>query len=116
MGEPLAHDVTELLRAWSAGNENALEQLVPLVYRELHRAAQRCMAGERPDHTLQTTALIHEAYVRLVDSRRVNWQDRAHFLAVCARLMRRILIDSGAPAVIRSGAEVQRASRWMKAW
>jgi RNA polymerase sigma-70 factor, ECF subfamily len=87
-------EVTSLLRAWSAGDEEALRELLPLLYQELHRAARRSMAGERSGHTLQTTALINEVYVRLVDLQRTSWQNRAHFLAICARLMRRILIDS----------------------
>ncbi|MEJ2007545.1 MAG: sigma-70 family RNA polymerase sigma factor [Acidobacteriota bacterium] len=91
--EPSAHDVTLLLRAWSDGKKEALDRLTPLVYRELHLIAQRLMARERPDHTLQTTALINEAYLRLVDIRQVTWQDRAHFLAICARAMRQILVD-----------------------
>ena len=86
-------DVTALLLSWGRGNEAALERLVPLVHRELHRIAQRCMRGEKAGHSLQATALVNEAYVRLVDARRVNWQDRAHFLAMSARLMRRVLID-----------------------
>src|SRR5215471_10858556 len=86
-------EVTGLLQAWGGGDEEALQKLMPLVYEQLHAAARRCMAGERPGHTLQTTALIHETYLRLVDIRKVKWQDRAHFLAVCAQLMRRILID-----------------------
>lgn len=90
---PSPHEITQLLQAWSAGNEQALEQLTPLVYKELHRKAQRYMAEERPGHTLQATALISEVYVRLVDCDDVNWQDRNHFFAVCARLMRRILTD-----------------------
>jgi RNA polymerase sigma-70 factor, ECF subfamily len=93
MDAPSAHEVTGLLQAWSAGDAGALEKLTPLVYQELHRAAQRFMAGERSGHTLQTTALINEAYLRLVDVRRINWQNRVHFLAICARLMRRILTD-----------------------
>jgi len=80
-------------RHQSVGDEAALEKLTPLVYRQLHNIAQRYMAGERPGHTLQTTALVNEAYLRLVDSGKVNWQDRAHFFAVSAQLMRRILID-----------------------
>jgi RNA polymerase sigma factor (TIGR02999 family) len=88
-----SHDVTGLLVAWGQGDEEALQKLMPLVYEQLHSAARRYMAGERPGHTLQTTALIHETYLRLVDIRKVKWQDRAHFLAVCAQLMRRILID-----------------------
>ena len=82
-----------MLRAWSVGDETALEKLTPLVYRQLHNIAQRYMAGERSGHTLQTTALVNEAYLRLVDCQKVNWQDRAHFFAVSAQLMRRILID-----------------------
>jgi RNA polymerase sigma-70 factor, ECF subfamily len=91
--EPAAHDITQLLRAWSGGDQAALGKLTPLVYEELHRAAHRYMAQERPGHMLQTTALVNEVYLRLVDVRKVNWQDRAHFLAVCARLMRRVLTD-----------------------
>jgi RNA polymerase sigma factor (TIGR02999 family) len=86
-------DVTGLLRAWGQGDEAALQKLVPLVYDQLHVAARRYVAGERPGHTLQATALIHETYLRLVGVRRVKWQNRAHFLAICARLMRRILVD-----------------------
>ncbi|MGA2980472.1 MAG: sigma-70 family RNA polymerase sigma factor [Terriglobales bacterium] len=85
--------VTGLLLAWNDGDESALEKLVPLVYQELHRLAKRQMQRERPDHSLQTTALINEAYLRLVDLRNVHWQNRAHFFALCARLMRRILVD-----------------------
>jgi RNA polymerase sigma factor (TIGR02999 family) len=90
---PSTHEVTQLLKAWTAGDQKALEKLTPLVYEQLHRAAQRYMAGQRPGHTLQTTALVNEVYLRLVDYGQVNWQDRAHFLAVSAQLMRRILID-----------------------
>jgi RNA polymerase sigma factor (TIGR02999 family) len=90
---PSAHEITQLLQAWSGGDEQALEQLTPLVYKELHRTAQRYMAQERPDHTLQATALIDEVYVRLVDCSNMSWQGRNHFFAVCARLMRRILTD-----------------------
>jgi len=88
-----SHDVTQLLRAWSAGDEAALDKLVPLVYRELHRAARRYMAGERSEHTLQTTALINEAYLRLVDFQHISWRNRAQFFGICAQLMRRILVD-----------------------
>lgn len=87
------HEVTQLLKAWSVGDEEALEKLTPLVYRQLHEIARRYMVGERSGHTLQTTALVNEAYLRLVDCGKVNWQDRAHFFAVSAQLMRRILID-----------------------
>jgi RNA polymerase sigma factor (TIGR02999 family) len=90
---PSAHEITQLLQAWSAGDDQALEKLTPLVYQELHRTAQRYMVRERPNHTLQATALIDEVYLRLVDLDRVSWQDRNHFFAVCARLMRRILTD-----------------------
>jgi RNA polymerase sigma factor (TIGR02999 family) len=93
MPSPSTHEVTGLLRAWSSGDQGALQKLTPLVYEQLHRAAQRYMAAERSDHILQTTALIHEVYLRLVDIREVDWQDRAHFFAICAQLMRRILTD-----------------------
>jgi RNA polymerase sigma factor (TIGR02999 family) len=88
-----SHSISNLLKAWSAGDERALEQLTPLVYAELHRAAQRYMAGERSERTLQTTALINELYLRLADFQRLDWQNRAHFFGVCAQLMRRILVD-----------------------
>ena len=87
------HEVTQLLKAWTAGDQKALEKLTPLVYEQLHRVAQHYMAGQRPGHTLQTTALVNEVYLRLVDCGQVKWQDRAHFFAVAAQLMRRILID-----------------------
>lgn len=93
MAADLTHEVTHLLKAWTAGDQQALEKLTPLVYQQLHRVAQRCMAGERPGHTLQTTALVNEVYLRLVDCEQINWQDRAHFFAVSAQLMRRILVD-----------------------
>jgi RNA polymerase sigma-70 factor (ECF subfamily) len=93
MAAPSAHEVTRLLQAWSAGEERALEQLMPMVYQELHRLAGRYMAGEQDGHTLQTTALVHEVYLRLVNVRNVSWQNRAHFFALSARLMRRILVD-----------------------
>jgi RNA polymerase sigma factor (TIGR02999 family) len=85
--------VTGLLQAWGRGDDTALQELVPLVYDQLHAAARRYMAAERPGHTLQTTALIHETYLRLVSVRQVKWQNRAHFFAICAQLMRRILVD-----------------------
>jgi len=91
--DPSSHDVTALLQAWSLGDEQALSRLMPLVYGELRRLARRHMAGERASHTLQTTALVNEVYVRLVDVRVTTVQDRAHFLALCARLMRNILVD-----------------------
>jgi RNA polymerase sigma factor (TIGR02999 family) len=86
-------NVTQLLRAWSDGDRTALEELTPLVYAELRRLAKRCMAAEGPDHTLQATALVHEAYLRLTDSQNIVWKSRAHFFALSARLMRRILVD-----------------------
>jgi RNA polymerase sigma factor (TIGR02999 family) len=85
--------VTELLRAWSDGDEGALERLLPLVEAELRRLARGYMGRERPDHTLQVTALVNEAFLRLTDARRLRWQDRAHFLGISARLMRRVLVD-----------------------
>ena len=86
-------DVSILLRAWSEGDRAALEKLTPIVYDELHRLARRYMRGERPGHSLQATALVNEAYTRLVDYKRMQWQDRAHFFAVSAQLMRRILVE-----------------------
>jgi RNA polymerase sigma factor (TIGR02999 family) len=86
-------DVTALLLEWSRGNENALQELLPLVYDELRRMAARHLRGERGNHTLQPTALVHEVYLRLVDQRQANWRDRAHFLGAAARIMRRILVD-----------------------
>ena len=85
--------MTALLLKWGAGDEVALQELIPLVHRELHNIARRCMAGERPGNSLQATALVNEAFLRLVDVQRVNWQDRTHFLAISARLMRRIIVD-----------------------
>jgi len=90
---PSTHEVTRLLKAWTTGDEQALERLTPLVYEELHRRAHYYMVGQRDGHILQTTALVNEVYVRLVDCEQINWQDRAHFLAMSARLMRRILVD-----------------------
>jgi RNA polymerase sigma factor (TIGR02999 family) len=86
-------EVTGLLRAWNGGDEAALQRLTELVYQDLHRAAHGYMRGERAPHTLQTTALIHEVYLRLIGVQQISWQGRTHFLAVCARLMRRVLID-----------------------
>jgi RNA polymerase sigma factor (TIGR02999 family) len=91
---PASGDVTALLVAWSEGDESALAQLVPRVYAELHRLAHHHLRGERHAQTLQTTALVHEAYLRLVDTRRVRWESRAHFLGVAAQAMRRILVDA----------------------
>jgi RNA polymerase sigma-70 factor (ECF subfamily) len=87
------HHVTSLLAAWNRGDEQALDQLVPVVYEELRQVARRYMAGERASHTLQTTALIHEVYVRLADLKQTSIKNRAHFLALCAKLMRNVLVD-----------------------
>jgi len=93
MNGPSPPDVTQLLHAWSEGDERALEQLMPLVYQELYRLAKHYMARERPGQTLQVTALVNEAYLRLIDWKNVRWQNRAHFFGVSAQLMRRILVD-----------------------
>jgi RNA polymerase sigma-70 factor, ECF subfamily len=85
--------VTALLLAWRAGDETALARLTPLVHQELQRIARYCMRGERAHHSLQATALVHEAYLRMLDAQHVDWQNRAHFLAMAARLMRRVLVD-----------------------
>jgi RNA polymerase sigma factor (TIGR02999 family) len=94
MSLPPAADVTGLLHAWRAGEDGALERLVPLVYDELRRVAHARMRGQQPGHSLQTTALVHEAYLRLVDARHHNWQNRTHFFALCSQAMRQILVDS----------------------
>jgi RNA polymerase sigma factor (TIGR02999 family) len=93
MATPSSQEITQLLLAWSDGDQAALEKLTPLVYAELHRLAKGYMFGERPGHTLQTTALINEAYMRLIDWKNVRWQGRAHFFGVAAQVMRRILVD-----------------------
>ena len=90
---PKQHEITQLLAEWREGDQSALDELYPLVYDELHRLARRYMSRERTGHTLQTTALINEAYVRLVDQKNVQWANRAHFFAISAQIMRRILID-----------------------
>ena len=111
MAETPAHDITQLLQAWSEGDERALDKLTPLVYRELHRLGKRYMRHERPGHTLQTTALVNEAYLRLVDAGKVNFQNRAHFFAVAAQLMRRILVDfARRHGAQKRGGEMQRVS------
>lgn len=93
MADPSTHDVTELLAAWSAGDEGALERLTPLIQAELHRIARRYMGRERQGHTLQPTALVNEAYVRLINWKEARFRDRAHFFGVSAQLMRRVLVD-----------------------
>jgi RNA polymerase sigma-70 factor (ECF subfamily) len=90
---PSKVEVTQLLKAWGQGDDRALERLTPVVEDELHRMAHRCMTRENPGHTLQTTALVNEVYLRLIDIHAVTWQDRAHFFAMSARLMRRVLTD-----------------------
>ena len=107
----LAPEVTELLLAWSQGESSALNELMPLVHDELQRLAHRYMAGERRGRTLQTTALVNEAYLRLVDCSRVRWQNRAHLFAVSAQLMRRILVDfARSRAYQKRGACARRLS------
>src|SRR5271155_4117808 len=91
--KPSGHQVTQLLKAWSEGEPTALEKIMPLVYRELHGMARRYMAHERPGHTLQATALVHEAYVRLVDTAPASFEDRSHFFALWAQVRRRIRVD-----------------------
>ena len=95
MRTPGSAEVTRLLLAWSEGDKRALEELLPVVYQELHAMARRYMAAERPDHTLQASALVNEAYLKLVDVRKAQWKNRAHFFGVSAQLMRRILVDFG---------------------
>src|SRR5437879_1956001 len=97
------HEITELLQAWNRGDNQALDKLTPLVYEELYRAAKRCISHGRRGNTLQTTALINELYLRVIALRRVSWQNRAHFFAICARQMRHILVD-----LFRSGQYLKR--------
>jgi RNA polymerase sigma-70 factor (ECF subfamily) len=104
-------DITELLLKWRNGDASALERLMPLVYNELHRLARKCLRGERSDHTMQTTALVNETYLRLIDASRVPWQDRAHFFAIAAQLMRRVLVDEARKRQFRNAAGTSRASR-----
>ena len=94
MARPSPHQVTQLLQAWSGGDRAALDGLIPLVYDELHRQAHRCMRREHAGHILQTTALVNEAYVQLIEADKVKWRDRAHFFAIAAKLMRQILVHS----------------------
>ena len=105
------HEVTRLLVDWREGDQTALERLLPLVYDELHRMAARYMRGERPGHSLQTSALVNEAYLRLADYKQMQWQDRAHFFAVAAQAMRRILIDfARARQNLKRGGGAERVS------
>jgi RNA polymerase sigma factor (TIGR02999 family) len=107
----MSHQITELLDRWTRGDNAAFEELVPLVYQDLRRVARRCLAGQRVDHTLQSTALVHEAYLRLVGRDRAHWQNRQHFLAVAAQAMRHILVDHARKrrAAKRGGASVKLA-------
>jgi RNA polymerase sigma-70 factor, ECF subfamily len=109
-GESQTTDFSGLLLAWSGGDRSALDQLTPIVYRELHRLARHYMRRERPGHSLQTTALVHEAYLRLVDCNRMQWQNRAHFFAVSAQLMRRILVDYARRHNLKRGGNVEHIS------
>jgi RNA polymerase sigma factor (TIGR02999 family) len=103
-------DITALLEAWREGDQTALEKLTPIVYKELHRLAGRYMRGERPGHSLQTTDLVNEAYMRLVDYKRMHWQNRAHFFAVSAQLIRRILVDHARRRNLKRGAGFKHVS------
>jgi len=104
--EPGPGDVTRLLRAWHAGDDNAYRQVSAILYNELRRQAIRCMRGERPGITLQPTALVHEAFMRLAGAQRIDWQSRNHFLAIAARTMRRVLVD-----VVRAKSAGKRGAR-----
>jgi RNA polymerase sigma factor (TIGR02999 family) len=108
MPETRTHEVTDLLQKWSGGDVEALEQLTPVIYAELHRIAKRFMNREREGHTLQTTALVNEAYMRLIDWKTAKWENRAHFFGVSAQLMRRILVDFARKRPKSSGDEVVR--------
>jgi RNA polymerase sigma factor (TIGR02999 family) len=109
-GEAAVGDISALLRAWSDGVQSALDRLTPIVYDELHRLARRYMKHERPDHSLQSAALVNEAYLRLVDYDRMQWQNRAHFFAVSAQLMRRILVEHARRHNLKRGGGVQHVS------
>jgi RNA polymerase sigma-70 factor (ECF subfamily) len=109
-GRAANDQVGELLRAWTDGDASALERLTPIVYEELHRLARSYMRGERPGHSLQTTALVNEAYMRLVGYERMRWQNRAHFFAVSAQVMRRILVDHARRHNLKRGGGVPHVS------
>jgi RNA polymerase sigma-70 factor (ECF subfamily) len=108
--ETSSADVSQLLRDWSDGNRCALDRLTPIVYEELRRVARHYLKGERAGHSLQTTALVNEAYMRLVDYKRMQWQNRAHFFAVSAQLMRRILVEHARRHNLKRGDGVQHVS------
>jgi RNA polymerase sigma factor (TIGR02999 family) len=115
--QPPQHEVTGLLLAWNAGDSTALEKLIPLVYQELRGLARRYMGREQPGHPLQSTALVHEAYVRLIDASQVKWHDRAHFFAISANLMRRILVDvARSQNYQKRGGETQHVPFEDNAW
>jgi len=105
-----ANQISTLLRAWSGGDQGALDRLTPIVYKELHRLASRYMKGERSGHSLQATALVNEAYMRLADYKRMQWQDRAHFFAVSAQVMRRILVEHARRHNLKRGGGVPHVS------
>ena len=109
-GEPPVGDISMLLRAWSDGDQSALERVTPIVYHELRRLARRYMSRERPGHSLQATALVNEAYMRLVDYKRMQWQNRAHFFAVSAQVMRRILVGHARRHNLKRGGGLQQVS------
>ncbi len=106
----VAGEITQLLHAWSEGDQSALERLTPIIFDELHRLASRYMRCERPGHSLQTTALVNEAYMRLVDYKRMEWQDRAHFFAVSAQSIRRILVEHARRHNLKRGGGVEHVS------
>jgi RNA polymerase sigma factor (TIGR02999 family) len=108
--QPAGGEISTLLRAWSDGDQSALDRLTPIVYGELRRLARRYMKHERPGHSLQTSALVNEAYLRLVDYERMQWQNRAHFFAVSSQLMRRILVDHARRRNLKRGGGVQHVS------
>ena len=110
MGERVPDDVSALLRAWTDGDERALARLTPIVYDELHRLAHYHLKRERAGHSLQTTALVNEAYMRLVDYKRMQWQNRAHFMAAAAQAMRRILVDRARRRNVKRGADAEHVS------
>jgi len=109
-GEPAVDDISALLRAWSGGDQSALARLTPIVYDELHRLARRYLKRERPGHSLQATALVNEAYIRLVDQERMQWHNRAQFFAISAQLMRRILVDHARRRNLKRGGGVLHVS------
>src|ERR1022692_3425919 len=109
-GEPAGGEISTLLRAWSDGDQGALDRLTPIVYEELRRLAGRYMKRERPGHSLQTSALVNEAYIRLVDYERMQWQNRAHFFAVSSQLMRRILVEHARRHNLKRGGSVPHVS------